>query len=176
MTLDTLNATVDARGGDGLLTLAACNLVTSDQVVIRRALDASTEASYREWSSCCCSGDRVVIRLIGFMTRRPGMSHSEFRDYYESRHRLIGEKYLAGGACRYLRRYLTSTQPDQDSPYDCLLEVWYPDEAAMAATSARLALPEIAAEIVADEEQLFDRSKLVFVLAEDVESVLPPVG
>lgn len=117
-----------------------------------------------------------MIRLIGLMTRRPGMTHAAFREYYESRHRLIGEKYLAGGACHYMRRYLASTDPDAPPIYDCILEVWYPDEAAMQETSARLALPEVAAEIAADEEQLFDRSKLLFYLTDDVVSTLPSTG
>ncbi|MCR9278777.1 MAG: EthD domain-containing protein [Pseudomonadaceae bacterium] len=116
-----------------------------------------------------------MIKLIGLMTRRPGMSHEAFREYYETRHRLIGEKYLAGGACRYMRRYLSSTDPLSDVLYDCILEVWYPDETAMQNTSARLALPAIAAEIAADEEQLFDRGKLLFYLANDVVSELPPI-
>lgn len=115
-----------------------------------------------------------MIKMIGLMTRRPGMTHQEFRDYYETRHRLIGEKYLAGGACHYMRRYLSATDPSNKPLYDCILEVWYPDEAAMQETTARLALPDVAAEIVADEEQLFDRSKMLFYLADDVVSPLPP--
>ncbi len=114
-----------------------------------------------------------MIRLIGLMTRRAGMTHEAFRDYYETKHRLIGEKYLAGGACHYMRRYLSATDPSVAPIYDCILEVWYPNDAAMQATSARLALPVIAAEIAADEEQLFDRDKMLFYLADDVVSELP---
>ena len=47
-----------------------------------------------------------MIKLIAPMKRRPGMSVDEFRDYYESKHRLLGEKYLAGYASKYLRRFI----------------------------------------------------------------------
>ena len=44
------------------------------------------------------------------MKRRPGMSIPEFREYYETQHRLIGEKYLAGYANPL---YTTIHKPDQ---------------------------------------------------------------
>ena len=39
-----------------------------------------------------------MIKVIMLMKRRPGMTVSEFRDYYENKHRVIGEKYLNGFA------------------------------------------------------------------------------
>ena len=47
-----------------------------------------------------------MIKVVTTLSRRAGMSTPDFRDYYESHHRLIGEKYLGGFAARYLRRYL----------------------------------------------------------------------
>ena len=117
-----------------------------------------------------------MIKVIGLMTRRPGMSHQEFRDYYESRHRVIGEKVLSGYASRYFRRYLTPSHgraTTAEAPvYDCILEIWYPDQAAADAAREGMSLPEVAKEILEDEERLFDRDKLLFYFAEDVESTL----
>ena len=48
-----------------------------------------------------------MFKMIGLLKRRPGMSSGEFRAYYESTHRRIGEKYLRKYACNYMRRYLT---------------------------------------------------------------------
>lgn len=101
-----------------------------------------------------------MIKLVMPMKRRPGLSIAEFRDYYESKHRLIGEKYLKGYASRYMRRF-TNPLMDRDGvmrepEYDVFLEIWYPDQATMDACSRALAAPEAQREIRADEEQLFD--------------------
>ncbi len=114
-----------------------------------------------------------MIKMIGLLKRRPGMSTAEFRDYYERRHRLIGEKHLAGYACRYVRRYLNVLADrggDDDAPCDVILEVWYPDRATFEAASRHLAEPAVAAEIAADEAQLFDRARNRFYIVEEVES------
>lgn len=47
-----------------------------------------------------------MIKVVTPLKRRSDLSREEFRNYYESHHRLLGEKYLAGYANRYLRRYL----------------------------------------------------------------------
>ena len=87
-----------------------------------------------------------MIKLVMPMKRRPGMSVPEFREYYETKHRLIGEKYLKGYATRYLRRF-TNPNTDRDGQlrdpeYDVFLEIWYPDQAAYEASGALSALPQ----------------------------------
>ncbi len=104
------------------------------------------------------------------------MSTEDFRAYYEDHHRLIGEKYLAGYATRYVRRYLNSI-PDTEgnlSPpqFDVLLEIWFPDESAFRACSHRLNKPEVTREIVIDEEKLFDRSQKRSYTVEECESIM----
>ena len=47
-----------------------------------------------------------MIKVIMLMKRRPGMTISEFRDYYENNHRVIGEKYLNGFAFKYISLFL----------------------------------------------------------------------
>ena len=110
------------------------------------------------------------------MRRRPGMSVDEFRSYYESRHRLIGEKYLSGYASRYFRRYTNPTR-DRDGElrepeYDVFLEIWYPDERTMAACSKHLGSAEARREISEDEARLFDLSSMRSYLVEECESDL----
>ena len=122
-----------------------------------------------------------MIKVIGLLKRRPGMSVEEFRKYYESTHRVIGEKYLSGFASRYMRRYLNPSAgaaigDDAQPDYDVILEIWYPDRAAHEAASRRLALPEVAAEIAEDEEQLFDRARNRFFVVEECESELVEPG
>lgn len=118
-----------------------------------------------------------MIKMIGLLKRRPGMSREAFHDYYETTHRRIGEKYLRGHACRYLRRYLTPfpnplTGEVDDGEFDVALEIWYPNQAAFDAANAQFIVPEIAQEIAEDEERLFDRTRMRFFFVDESESDL----
>ena len=117
-----------------------------------------------------------MIKLIMPIKRRPGMTVAEFRTYYETRHRLIGEKYLSGYASRYLRRYTNPTRDRdgqiRDPDYDVFLEIWYPDEATMVACSKRLGSAEARKEISEDEARLFDLSSMRSYVIEEHESDL----
>lgn len=119
-----------------------------------------------------------MLRLVMLMKRKPGLSTDEFRDYYESHHRLLGEKYLRGFASCYMRRYLDPRPSragcEQEPVYDVLTEIWFPDRARHDACMAHLARPEIAREIAEDEARLFDRSAGRAYLTSDRESELPP--
>jgi hypothetical protein len=108
-----------------------------------------------------------MIKQIGLLSRRPDLSSADFRAYYESHHRLIGEKYLSGRAIHYMRRY---PGKDANVDFDVIMEIWYPDLAAYEAARAKLATPEAIAEIIQDEEQLFDRTKHRFFLVDECVS------
>jgi hypothetical protein len=117
-----------------------------------------------------------MIKVIMLMKRRPGMTTEAFRDYYESKHRLIGEKYLRGFATRYVRRYVNPL-PDRsgelyDPEYDVVLEVWYPDETTFKDCAENLQNPEIAKEINDDEQQVFDMRFMRSYVVEEYESRL----
>ena len=116
-----------------------------------------------------------MYKVIGLLKRRPGMSPEEFREYYESNHRVIGEKYLKKFAVRYLRRYLQGfadpiTGKIAEQEYDVLLEIWYRDKQAFEEANRLFAEPDICDEIATDEEKLFDRSASRFFSLEEVES------
>lgn len=114
----------------------------------------------------------MTVKVVGLLKRRTGMSVEDFRAYYESTHRLVGEKYLRGYATRYVRRYLDPQgEVDEDAP-DVILEVWYPDQATFEAASGRLQRPEAALEILEDERQLFDRERNRFFVVDECESDL----
>ena len=106
-----------------------------------------------------------MFKVVMPIKRKPGMSKSEFEAYYESNHRLIGEKYLRGYAHKYSRRYLHnldygSGAIQEDPEYDVLLEAWYPDEETFRAFLDSISTPEITDEITTDEEKFFDRSSM----------------
>ena len=118
-----------------------------------------------------------MIKSIGLLPRKPGMSVEAFRTYYESKHKLIGDRLLRGYAQRYFRRFLDPADgrsPDENE-FDVILEIWYPNRDAFERCQAHLARPEIQAEIHEDEEKLFDRSRMRFFHVEEFESDLSTV-
>ena len=117
----------------------------------------------------------MTIRSITLLKRRPGMSRADFRAYYETHHRLIGERVLGGYATRYVRHFLTPADgTDQAHDADAILEIEFPNEAAMQACFAAMADPALQAEIAADEEKLFDRSRIRTFSVEACASDMPP--
>jgi hypothetical protein len=118
-----------------------------------------------------------MIKVIGLLKRKPGMSPEEFRNYYETYHRVLGEKYLRPFAVRYMRRYLTpfadpitGNLPEQSC--DVVLEIWYPDKATYDLAGKTFSQPEVAGEIAEDEENLFDRPSNRFFFVEEADSKL----
>lgn len=118
----------------------------------------------------------MTVTVLTLLKRRAGMSKTDFVAYYESRHRLIGEKVLSGWATRYVRRHITPmTHDEADHDFDVVLEIDFPDAATRDACFAALADPETMREIVEDEERLFDRSRLRTYHVEERASDLPAV-
>jgi len=120
-----------------------------------------------------------VIKVVTLLTRKPGMSREAFIEHYETHHRKIGEKYLSGFAVKYQRRYLQSAgfreQEGDALPFDVLMEIWYPDQDTLDAALAVLSTDEAQAEIIADEERLFDRDLIRSYTVEEYESEMPAV-
>jgi hypothetical protein len=109
----------------------------------------------------------VTYKILLPMKRRPGMSVEEFRAYYEAHHAPLAAEH-SGGLSRYVRRYLDphdhpETGPAAELPYDVITELWFNDEATFRATLRYLETTRMPAEIVADEERLFDRSSFRIV-------------
>ena len=120
-----------------------------------------------------------MIKVVTLLTRKPGMSREAFIEHYETHHRKIGEKYLSGFAVKYQRRYLQSAgfrgQEGATLPFDVLMEIWYPDQDTLDAALAALSTDEAQAEIIADEERLFDRDLIRSYTVEEYESEMPAV-
>ena len=114
-----------------------------------------------------------MYKTLTFLKRKRGMSLEEFRAYYETHHRRIGEQVLTR-ARRYMRRYvapLADGQPEAD--FDVITEVWFADRADYERQMAEINVPDIIAMIVEDEEKLFDRSHYRLMHVDEVESDIP---
>jgi len=112
-----------------------------------------------------------IVKFVMPLTRKPGMTKEAFRQYYEQHHKLIGEKHLKDYVVKYSRGYVSPMAGAESSTdFDVLLEIWYRDSESLKACMKYLSTPEIAAEIAADEEKLFDRTKKRGYLLDEVES------
>lgn len=115
----------------------------------------------------------MTVTVLTLLKRRDGMSKADFIAYYESRHRVIGEKVLSGWATRYVRRHLHPLDGQTlDHDFDVVLEIDFPDQQTCDACFAAMADPAVMDEIVADEERLFDRSRMRTYRIEEHASVL----
>jgi hypothetical protein len=120
-----------------------------------------------------------ISKVMIFLKRRPGMSVAEFRDYYENSHSKLCEKYAAG-ALRYARRYIDFA-PDPvtgeavEKDFDVITELWFADR-AVADTVVEIGQSgRMPAEVIADEERVFDRSKIRYAVVTEYESDLDAV-
>ena len=118
-----------------------------------------------------------MIKLITLLTRKVGLTREAFIEHYETHHRKIGEKYLSGYAAKYQRRYIrvaeSANHAPVELPFDVLMEIWFPDQAAMDAAMQLIASDTAQAEIVADEERLFERDQTRSYVVEEYESDMP---
>jgi len=117
-------------------------------------------------------------KILLFMKRRPGMSFEAFKDYYENHHAPLCAKY-ASGMSRYLRRFITphpnpETGATDELQFDVITELLFEDEAVFRGTVKYLATSIMPDEVVADEKQLFDRTKTRMATIVECESALSP--
>ena len=98
------------------------------------------------------------------------MSKEDFIAYYEAHHRLIGEKVLRGYATRYVRGVFMLVDPIRR------VEIEFPDQHTADACFAAMADEAVMAEIIADEEKLFERSRIrTFTVNEQASEMPPPI-
>jgi hypothetical protein len=110
-----------------------------------------------------------MIKTLYFMKRKPGLSRSEFRTYYEDVHRRMGEKVLGTLAARYVRHYLEPVRVPEGTPtYDVVTEIWFANRDLYERGVAELASDDF----IADFRRLFDFDGASQYLFEDSESDL----
>jgi EthD domain len=118
----------------------------------------------------------VTVTVITLLKRREGMSKADFIAYYETSHRVIGERVLGGYATRYVRRFLYPMDgEDQHGDADVVMEIDFPDAATRDACFAALGDAETMAMIAEDEAKLFDRERIRTFSVEESVSAMPAV-
>ena len=114
-----------------------------------------------------------MIKVVTLLFKRPDLSAEEFRDYYESHHRFLGEKYLSPHALKYIRRYPILAGDGAEAPgFDVMMEVWFDNYYSMEAAMADMSTEAAERELAEDEEQLFDRDRTQSFIVDECESDL----
>ena len=114
-----------------------------------------------------------MIKVVTLLFKRPDLSAEEFRDYYESHHRFLGEKYLSPHALKYIRRYPILAGDGAETPgFDVMMEVWFDNYYSMEAAMADMSTEAAQRELAEDEEQLFDRDRTQSFIVDECESDL----
>src|SRR3990172_8227508 len=67
------------------------------------------------------------MKTVCLLSHRPDLTREAFRDYYETRHALLGMKHFAFR--KYLRNHVVGASPF-DVDFDCLSEFWHDDLAS----------------------------------------------
>ena len=117
-----------------------------------------------------------MFKQIAFFKRKEGLTHEEFRDYYENNHvriRLSQEK--PRDLERYVRRYLTPVADPiagelRISGFDVVTELWFKDKAAWERYRRRSLNPEIRKVAAEDEEKYLDRNNLYFHTVDECDT------
>jgi len=98
-------------------------------------------------------------KSIVLLTRKPGTSLEQFKDYYESVHapRAI-ERIPALGRADYRRNFIESPQPDTlpRPDFDVVTEITFADDADFEAFRRSLEDPAVRAWIAEDEARFSD--------------------
>ena len=120
-----------------------------------------------------------MLKVMLLMKRKPGLSLADFIERYETHHVPQVEQH-ATSMRRYERHYLHPGghvmfgDEVMEPEYDVITELWYDDMDSFTAQQDGLRQrPDLVAEVIADEESLFDRSKSRLVFVEDRASNVP---
>jgi hypothetical protein len=115
-----------------------------------------------------------LFRVFWAGRRKPELSLEAYIDYYETKHRHVGEEAMGGFAVSFTRHYLRAARSKDPAPvYDSITEACFPDRAAydgyMARFAANRALQQRSA---ADVAAFIDLSSFAEYLVETRASVL----
>src|SRR5262245_13282947 len=119
-----------------------------------------------------------MLKIVALIKRKPGLTHAEFKDYYETTHRLLVH-HFADCIIDYRRSYPVQDLPQVKGEYsvsslgdgaasglfDCLTEVWVRDAQALAKVFERLEKAKEEFEI--DEGKFIDRPSVRLVICDE---------
>jgi hypothetical protein len=124
----------------------------------------------------------MPVKVIFFAKRKAGLTPQQFRAHYESSHVKLAQKYIGHLIVGYRRNYPqfatlnptnvpAGSQPaPHDIGYDCITELWFKDEAALAEVARIFSDPVLSPILAADEEKFLQRDATVMIVSEEVDT------
>ena len=102
------------------------------------------------------------VTVVTLLKRKSGMSREAFIEYYERRHAVLAVRVVPG-LVSYHRMYLDPAKmafgmPESSPGFDVITTLVFANAEAYQQAFSALSDPEIAQQIAADEEHLFDRT------------------
>lgn len=119
-----------------------------------------------------------MTKMIVFLKRKPDLTAEEFRKRYESGHAELAKRLFGDIFAEYSRNYitefvLTPTLSDDTATssfeYDVFAEVVFRCRGDFEEWARRCGVPAIKAELVKDEQALFDRDSILTFLCDTVK-------
>ena len=112
-----------------------------------------------------------MIKLIALLKRRAGMSRGDFIDYYQTRHAPLIRR-LTPTIAKYRRNFLVwegafPAADGSETNFDCVTEIWFASAADHQEALAIWGDPAVAAQIAADEDNVFDRGATRMFVVEE---------
>jgi len=118
-----------------------------------------------------------MIKMIGLLKKKAGMSTEDFRAYYESHHAPLASRLMPPGT-DYRRSYpnvvrIEGREADGEPEFDVVTEVWFADRSAYDAFGTAMLDPANRAAIVEDEARFVDRAATRIMVVEEHRSPVP---
>lgn len=115
-----------------------------------------------------------MVKIIGLLKKKQGMSTADFRAYYESHHAPLATRLLPPGA-DYRRSYpnvvrIEGKEVEGEPEFDAVSEVWFVDRASYEAFAETMQDPNNRAAIVEDEARFAERAATRIMVVEEHRS------
>lgn len=109
-----------------------------------------------------------MIKLVMCLRRKPGLSRSEFQEYWQNNHAPLFMRFADSyGTRKYLQDHTLDT-PLNDAirasrgmgePYDGVAEVWFDSEESLVNAMSSAEGQELSAKLLADEANFLDHAR-----------------
>ena len=109
-----------------------------------------------------------MIKVSAFLTRRPGLTHEQFRQYWKEKHSplVMSLDVFKTHVRHYTQQHPLNSMPDglPVVPYDGVAELWLDDLSSLMTISGH---QDYASVVAKDEENFLDRTKTVIFLSSE---------
>ncbi|KAJ5412996.1 hypothetical protein N7465_005301 [Penicillium sp. CMV-2018d] len=120
----------------------------------------------------------MVYRVIVFASRKPTITHEEFKARYEQHMRMVAEICGDAAPLSHTRSYLKHDAESTpillagsvNEAYDAVVTMSFEDEAAFGRFCLALNTPEAKAMIEADEAGFWDRERMKVMVVEETKT------